>query len=242
MKSKEIEPAAGSNSNRPMLKMRELAEATGVKKPTILFYINEGLLPKPVKTSPNVSFYPHSFIERINLIRTLQSKHRLSLVRIKEILAERDNGKEIAPLIELNEVVFGSNDPVQLDLDSFCQKTGLNTEQVEQATANELLIPQRPDSFDSEDLAMGNVLKQCFEFGLSFENVTFYTKMGKEIVKEEMSIHKQLLKEEPFEKAVTTTLELTRIARTMRGYVIDRLFQKDARRKNQCQQADAQQS
>ncbi len=230
MKNNEMDRADVADDGRPMLKMRELAEVTGVKKPTILFYINEGLLPKPVKTSPNVSFYPYSFIERINLIRKLQSKHRLSLLRIREILMERDRGKEIAPLIELNQEVFGNSDVVQMDKKTFCQKTRLSPEQVEKAVKLELLIPQRPDRFDSEDQALGNILSQCFELGLPLEEITYYAKLGKKIVKEEMAIHRRILADEPFEKVVTTTLELTRIARTMRSYVIDRLFQKEASR------------
>jgi len=143
---------------------------------------------------------------------------------------ERDCGKEIAPLIELNNEVFGSSDAVQMDKKTFCQKTGLSPEEVEKAMELELLIPQSPDYFDSEDQALGNILSQCFELGLPLEELAYYATFGKKIVKEEMAIHRRLLADEPFENVVTTTLELTRIARTMRSYVIDRLFQKEASR------------
>ncbi len=217
-------------NGKPMLKMRELTEATGVKKPTILFYIKEGLLPKPVKTSPNVSFYPVSFIERVNLIRKLKDKHRLSLTRIKEILAKKDAGKEIAPLIEMHNTVFGHKDTISIQLEDFCQKTGLSPEQVKEATKAKLIIPLSSKSFDSEDLALGGFLKQVFNLGLSIKDISYYSKLGQKIIKEEMKIHERLVEDVSAEKAIELTLEITQIARVMRGYVMERLFQKHASR------------
>ena len=229
--SKEPESTPKSDENgKPLLKMRELTEATGVKKPTILFYIKEGLLPKPVKTSPNVSFYPVFFIERVNLIRKLKDKHRLSLTRIKEILAERDAGKEIAPLIEMHNTVFGHQDTICIQLEAFCQKTGLSPDQVKEATKAKLIIPLSSKSFDSEDLALGEFLKQAFNLGLSIKDINFYSKLGQKIIKEEMKIHERLIQDVSTEKAIEVSLEVTQIARLMRGYVLERLFQKHAAR------------
>jgi DNA-binding transcriptional MerR regulator len=41
-----------------MLRMGELAEASGVSAATIKHYLREGLLPEPVKTSRNMAYYP----------------------------------------------------------------------------------------------------------------------------------------------------------------------------------------
>jgi predicted DNA-binding transcriptional regulator AlpA len=53
-------PAAGYRADQKKaratgLRMRELVAATGVAKSTILHYLNEGLLPAPVKTSRNMA-------------------------------------------------------------------------------------------------------------------------------------------------------------------------------------------
>ena len=52
-----------------LLRMRELAEASGVPAPTIKHYLREGLLPEPVKTSRNMAYYPPEFVDRIKLIK-----------------------------------------------------------------------------------------------------------------------------------------------------------------------------
>lgn len=52
--------------------MNELTSATGVPKSTVLYYLGQGLLPQPRKTSPNMAYYEPSSIDRIRLIQQLQ--------------------------------------------------------------------------------------------------------------------------------------------------------------------------
>jgi DNA-binding transcriptional MerR regulator len=69
-----------------MLKMAELAEASGVSAGTIKHYLREGLLPDPVKTSRNMAWYPPEFVERIQLIKELQERRFMPLKAIKGLL------------------------------------------------------------------------------------------------------------------------------------------------------------
>jgi DNA-binding transcriptional MerR regulator len=71
-----------------MLKMRELAAASGVPGPTIKHYLREGLLPEPVKTSRNMAYYPPEFVDRIKLIKRLQEERFLPLKAIRKVLDE----------------------------------------------------------------------------------------------------------------------------------------------------------
>ena len=71
-----------------LLRMRELAEASGVPAPTIKHYLREGLLPEPVKTSRNMAYYPQEFVDRIKLIKRLQEERFLPLKAIKTVLDE----------------------------------------------------------------------------------------------------------------------------------------------------------
>ena len=68
--------------------MGELAEASGVSAGTIKHYLREGLLPEPVKTSRNMSWYPPEFVERIRLIKQLQEERFMPLKAIKSVLDE----------------------------------------------------------------------------------------------------------------------------------------------------------
>ena len=76
------------NGSDGLLRMRELAEASGVPAPTIKHYLREGLLPEPVKTSRNMAYYPPEFVDRIKLIKRLQEERYLPLKAIKTVLDE----------------------------------------------------------------------------------------------------------------------------------------------------------
>lgn len=209
----------------PLIKMKDLVSATGVSKATILYYINEGLLPKPVKTNPNVSYYPESFIEKIGFIKQLQNKHRLRLAQIKAVLKEQEKGHEVTPLIELNEVVFGKKEEVNYSFKEFAKQAGLKVQDVKKAIELNLLNPKSEAEFDAEDLAMARMLKRSIELGLTLDELDFYPKLAAEIVEKEIEIRKKLINKKSFEDIMAITLEITGIARSFRGYVIDRIFQ-----------------
>ena len=52
--------------------MKELVQATGLPKSTILHYLNQGLLSQPVKTSPNMAYYDPSCVQRVAMIKEMQ--------------------------------------------------------------------------------------------------------------------------------------------------------------------------
>jgi DNA-binding transcriptional MerR regulator len=79
-------------SDRPGLKISELADASGVSAGTIKHYLREGLLGNGegiVRTSRNMAWYPPEYVERIRLIKRLQEQRFLPLRLIKELLADR---------------------------------------------------------------------------------------------------------------------------------------------------------
>jgi DNA-binding transcriptional MerR regulator len=77
-----------STESAELLRMGELAEASGVPAPTIKHYLREGLLPEPVKTSRNMAYYPPEFVDRIKLIKRLQEERFMPLKAIKQVLDE----------------------------------------------------------------------------------------------------------------------------------------------------------
>jgi DNA-binding transcriptional MerR regulator len=70
------------------VKMKDLERATGVSRETIRYYIREGLLPEPERPERNVAWYDASFVERILLIKRLQSERFLPLSVIKGIVGD----------------------------------------------------------------------------------------------------------------------------------------------------------
>ena len=91
-------------SDNGLLRMGELAEASGVSAGTIKHYLREGLLPEPVKTSRNMSWYPPEFVERIRLIKQLQEERFMPLKAIKSVL-DSDPSRARA-LVELEDRIL----------------------------------------------------------------------------------------------------------------------------------------
>jgi DNA-binding transcriptional MerR regulator len=93
--------SAAKTKNDEMLRMGELARASGVSAATIKHYLREGLLPEPVKTSRNMAYYPAEFVDRIKMIKQLQEERYMPLRVIRDLL-EEDPDRARA-LIELGD-------------------------------------------------------------------------------------------------------------------------------------------
>jgi DNA-binding transcriptional MerR regulator len=91
-------------SENGLLKMSELAEASGVSSGTIKHYLREGLLPEPVRTSRNMAYYPPEFVDRIRLIKQLQEERFMPLRAIKQVIDE-DPARTRA-LVELEDRIL----------------------------------------------------------------------------------------------------------------------------------------
>jgi DNA-binding transcriptional MerR regulator len=87
-----------------LLRMGELAEASGVPAPTIKHYLREGLLPEPVKTSRNMAYYPPEFVDRIRLIKRLQEERFMPLKAIRSVLDE--DPERASAMLELEDRIL----------------------------------------------------------------------------------------------------------------------------------------
>jgi DNA-binding transcriptional MerR regulator len=93
-----------ASAENTLLRMGELAEASGVPAPTIKHYLREGLLPEPVKTSRNMAYYPPEFVDRIKLIKQLQEERFMPLRAIKSVLDE--DPERARALVELEDRIL----------------------------------------------------------------------------------------------------------------------------------------
>jgi DNA-binding transcriptional MerR regulator len=93
-----------ASAENTLLRMGELAEASGVPAPTIKHYLREGLLPEPVKTSRNMAYYPPEFVDRIKLIKRLQEERFMPLRAIKAVLDE--DPEKAQALVELEDRIL----------------------------------------------------------------------------------------------------------------------------------------
>ena len=70
----------------PLLRISELASKSGVTPRTIRFYVQERLLPQPIKSRKTLSLYSQDCIEKIKAIKKAQVERFLPLVVIRRIL------------------------------------------------------------------------------------------------------------------------------------------------------------
>ncbi|MCG8616632.1 MAG: MerR family transcriptional regulator [Desulfobacterales bacterium] len=221
---KDGRPAADNGT--PLLKMKELTDATGVAKSTILLYVNKGLLPQPVKTSPNMAYYDPACIERIAFIKKIQNTHRLPLAAIKGLLKEMDRGRDVTPLLELQSTVFGAS-AEKMTMDQFCRASGLSRAELERLIRLEVIMPVEPALFDEQDLELAKQLKTIMDRGMDAADLKFYPELAREIVAAEINLRETYTRDLGFRENAALTLELTRMARGLRAYVIDRTLQKE---------------
>jgi len=222
----DSDPKSVIKNNSSLLKMKQLADATGVAKSTILLYVKKGLLPAPVKTSPNMAYYDPVCIEKIAFIKKVQSSHRLPLAAIKGLIREMDQGRDIAPLLELQSMLFGAAGE-KMDKEHFCKAAGLTNFQVATLCRLELLSPLEKNGFDDQDLAVAKLLKECLDLGVAPADLAFYPVFAKQIVDSEILLRETYTKNLGFRENAGFTLELTRLARGLRPYIIDRTLTKN---------------
>jgi DNA-binding transcriptional MerR regulator len=216
-----------SRAQAPGLKMNELAAAAGTPKSTILYYLAQGLLPEPRKTSPNMAYYDPSCVERIRLVQQMQKRHRLTLSEIKRCLNDQDRGKDLAVYLELNEEIFGPGGSRRLlDAKAFCRETGLSASQLEELQQARLLLPLEEGRFDAEDVSMGRLYVGAINSGILPGDLSYYAELGAKIVDHEMALRHRMTGRLPYPKDAAATRRMVKNARMCRAYIIDRLFQR----------------
>lgn len=91
------------NPYHGVMRIGDLATATGLTTKTLRFYEQAGLLPEPPRTLTGYRDYPEGIVQRLAFIRDAQSS-RFTLAEIRDILAIHDAGEppcqHVAELIE----------------------------------------------------------------------------------------------------------------------------------------------
>jgi DNA-binding transcriptional MerR regulator len=148
------------------MKIGELVKKTGVPKETIHFYIREGLLRKPRKSSVNAAEYNERYVDQIRLIKDLRENYYLPIPEIKKIVK---NYKKQSPS---NQAVsqFHSKFSRSLDRlltaevigrDAFREETGLGWNWISKAIEWGLLSPVTRDEeemYSADDVAIGKLM------------------------------------------------------------------------------------
>ncbi len=155
--SATAQSAAGTEAGRPLLKMSELAERSGVSAGTIRYYLREGLLGEGediVRTSRNMAYYPPEYVERIELIKRLQEKRFMPLRVIKSTLAE--DPERVNALIELEDRILeralaGAEDSKRVSAKAVHERYEIPRNVLERLVEIGVLTPNR-NGYDQDDV------------------------------------------------------------------------------------------
>lgn len=99
------------------LRIGQLAEAAGVAVETVRFYEQQGLLPKPKRSTGGYRLYPDSMLERLRFIRRAKELG-FSLQEIKNLLRLQDHGGSHAKVKKISSAKLAEIDEKIRDLQS----------------------------------------------------------------------------------------------------------------------------
>jgi len=73
-------------TKKEMITISELSEITGITPSSIRYYLNEGMLPEPLRKGKTKAYYNDDHIKILKKIKDLQIKKKLSIKEIKKII------------------------------------------------------------------------------------------------------------------------------------------------------------
>jgi DNA-binding transcriptional MerR regulator len=201
------------NAEKTLLRMGELAEASGVPVPTIKHYLREGLLPEPLKTSRNMAYYPPEFVERIGLIKRLQEERFMPLKAIKAVLDE--DPERARALLELEDRILEralGEGRTRTSAAEVRERYGIPREVLDRLEQIELLSPNSR-GYSSSDVRIIEAISR-FRAGGYDEQIGFtvydtlrYKKALEELVAQEVEMVMDRLAEEVPPERVVEMLE-----------------------------------
>lgn len=183
-------------------KMSDLVRLSGVSKQTIHFYLREGLLLPPIRTSKNMAYYDESTVNDIHFIKELQEKRYLPLGVIKEVLKAKREGHDLMEEdhLILFDHLFGqvrnNGAGQQFDEVSFLAETGLTEQELSQLIHMGMVSPS-PETenrlFDEFDLAVAEALKKLMAMGMRLQDLKLYSNFLKFTRMEAGLVHDRII-------------------------------------------------
>ncbi len=156
------------------MKIRELVKRTGVPKETIHFYIREGLLRKPRKSSVNSAEYNESYVDQIQLIKNLRDNFYLPIPQIKKIVKDfRKQSPSDQAISQFYSRFFRPADRLFANeiegRDAFRQETGLGKKWLAKAEEWGVITPEVLEDgevvYAPDDVAIGKLMVDMDQLG-----------------------------------------------------------------------------
>lgn len=159
------------NAATDLLKIGDLAKATGTNVSTIKFYVKEGLIQPACKTGPNMAYYSADCIARVQLIRSLQKEHYYPLSVIKRTLEHSDSQMDIKFLDAIHKVDYTISSKT-FSLTEAVKMSRLTKEQISLLTQRGLTKPEvagKRQRYSDKDLQLMLLIRRRMDAGIPFQ-------------------------------------------------------------------------
>ena len=176
-------------------------EETGESKSTILFYLKEGLLPKPQKPKPNLHLYDESCINIIKFIKYMQHQFSYSIAQIKAIFSENrfDFSSDFSMLLKSLQMMSGEFDAKWYNEEDFLELSELSQKELD-AYLEKGWIFKQERGFSTQELNLVQLFKNAQLLGLDDRLFDAYVKSARSLAKIEYELGSMMLERDKKER------------------------------------------
>ncbi|WP_041917735.1 MerR family transcriptional regulator [Dehalococcoides mccartyi] len=220
-----------------LLRISEVAKATGVSLPTIHYYTREGLLFPSLKTAHNMAYYSPDCVKDILLIKELQSNKFLPLSVIKIILQARRDGQDIEHVAEMESVLGDIFQPTldetksgSISLAELVSVSGLTETDIKELVAKGVIFASETEKgpvFEGIDMRIAQIAKRLFTFGLKPADFEIY-RQYMEIIRSEFKTMHEIIHHLPNHEVISLK-ELFKLASDFKGCLAIKIYRQEAR-------------
>jgi DNA-binding transcriptional MerR regulator len=171
-----------STNGTSRYRVGELAQAAGVSRETIHFYLRAGLLPPAEKVNARVSYFDDTHVARIRLIKAFQQAH-IPLASIREQLdgLAKLGSPETPATLEravavVTEFLSLDGEEPRLSVGEVAARSGLSQEDVARLEALGVLRPQVVDgqpAYTAAEAEAAQAARTILEQGVELEKLRF---------------------------------------------------------------------
>ena len=215
----------------------ELSKRTGLSTQTIHYYLKEGLLPDPVKTSKTWAYYTYDHVERINMIKNLKERYFFPLKVIKGIVGEVSSHKDLTrntPLSvasDLRKDSLKGKKKIRLSRKELSLKSGVPLRFIDKLEEMGFLLSDTRNGvkrYDSDDLALVRSINRLITAGKgSVEDLRFYRYFFSVLSDEMNFVNNKIIR--PGGLKTTTLKEIQGNLNTIKNYFGKRIHRYEER-------------
>lgn len=213
------------------LRMKDLVDRTGINKSTILHYLSLGLLPDPIRSSKNMSYYPQCYLNILPVIRTMQTTYHLPLQVIKQILDNiRPEDISIGEVKHVYETFYLVEKEVPEEYkgifsrEEFLAYTGLTEDELKNLEKFDMIIPLKKDVYNSDDLLMVNSYRKLSSNNIELDAIKPVINLLRLLADETHRIYHQAVQGRNKEEEWEITHSLYDYMKTTHLYLVRRLL------------------